>query len=376
MSTEPEYIKKLFYKARGAGAPLSGTFELTSRCNLSCRMCYIHQNNRDELVRRELTAKQWLEIAEAAAENGTLLLLLTGGEPLIRRDFEEIYLACKRLGFSVCLNTNGTLINDEIISLFKEYMPARVNLSLYGASPEAYERVCGNAQAYEKAFSNALALKAAGIPVKINFSVSQYNREDIGAVYSWAIKNEICIEGATYMFPPVRAGKAAAEADRMPPEIAALSAVECEQSCFSRADYLRRARVVVNKKRPDGVTASCVDEAGEHIFCRAGTSTFWISWDGKMTPCGMMYKPACDVTSTGFAAAWNEVHARTADIILPSECSSCSLRPICDVCAASCLAETGAFGCVPEYQCKKARAFYEISAQNLAQAAEENGGEL
>ena len=88
MPSYQQYSAYLFQKAGAAGVPLSGTFELTARCNLDCRMCYIHRRANDAAaLRGEWSAGQWLELASRCRDAGTLLLLLTGGEPLLRPDF-------------------------------------------------------------------------------------------------------------------------------------------------------------------------------------------------------------------------------------------------------------------------------------------------
>lgn len=68
--------------------PIDATFELTVRCNMKCKMCMFRQNGTES---RELTAKDWIKIASEAAEMGTGSLLITGGEPMLRPDFPEIY---------------------------------------------------------------------------------------------------------------------------------------------------------------------------------------------------------------------------------------------------------------------------------------------
>ena len=131
--------RALTARANRLGIPLHGTFELTSRCNFSCRMCYVHNmQNSAELKKRELTAAQWLEIAEEAKRCGTLFLLLTGGEAMLREDFAEIYCKLSVMGFRIVVNSNGSMLTDEILDCFRKYPPGRVNVSVYGASEETY----------------------------------------------------------------------------------------------------------------------------------------------------------------------------------------------------------------------------------------------
>ena len=123
--------KTLTSRANCMGIPLNGSFELTSRCNFSCRMCYVHNmQNSAELKKRELTAAQWLEIAEDAKRCGTLFLLLTGGEAMLREDFAEIYCKLSVMGFRIVVNSNGSMLTDEILDCFRKYPPGRVNVSV------------------------------------------------------------------------------------------------------------------------------------------------------------------------------------------------------------------------------------------------------
>ena len=152
-SGEPVFSAYLHHKGRQLGIPVSGTFELTSRCNFSCKMCYIHSSDCNKNKEYELSADEWIKLGEKARDAGMIFLLLTGGEPLIREDFPLIYKRLNSMGFIISINTNGSLITDEIIELFREYTPGRVNVSLYGASDETYRSLCSS-DSYEKAISN------------------------------------------------------------------------------------------------------------------------------------------------------------------------------------------------------------------------------
>ena len=93
---------------------------------------------------------------------------------------------------------------------------------------------------------------------------------------------------------------------------------------------------------------------GEGINCRAGSTSFWMTWDGKMTPCGMMDRPVAYPLEKGFDAAWEELRRQVSQIRLPAKCSGCDYRDICGSCAAVCLTETGHFHVAPEYMCRRA----------------------
>lgn len=346
------FISNLFAKADKNSIPLSGAFELTSRCPLDCKMCYIHRKGNDcEAIKQEKDTGWWLKLTEEAKNAGMFMLLLTGGEPLLRNDFEEIYLRAKKLGLLVSVNTNGLLINDDKVKFFADNPPQKINISLYGASEETYREICGNGKAYEKVFDAVRKLRQAGVDVKINYTATQYNSHDAEKIYKFAKELGMPVQTVTYMFPPVRAG---GEADRLSPEKAAEVQFDCRILDWGSEKFRNHLEAKAKLKRSSEIS----DSGSEQIPCRAGRSTFWVTWDGKMTPCGMMTKPVVDITD--FESAWKNIKEARNGIILPSKCKTCELRNYCDICAAIPLAEAGEYGVVPEYLCRKAAEYKKL----------------
>lgn len=347
--------------------PASGTFELTGRCNLDCRMCYIHKKENDAAaLAAERPTAFWLDLIAQLKQAGTLTLLLTGGEPFLRRDFQEIFLAVKRAGIVPSINTNGSLLRQEDLDFFAKYPPAKINVSLYGASPETYERLCGHGGVYHRVTENIQALHALKIPLRINYTVTQFNREDAAAVHAFARELGVRVQSATYMFPPTRTCQAACpEASRMSPEDAAQAAVACMQHALSREEFLARAAAYAqgaalpeaSDPDPDSLRSPT-----ERIRCRGGSSAFWITYDGRLLPCGMMQKPSFSLRELPFCVAWKQLQNATDQILLPGKCTHCALRPYCEVCAANCYAEGLRFDAVPEYLCKKTEATVRLMA--------------
>src|SRR3989338_6073201 len=111
--TGAAWEEALFARLGSARYPLLGQWELTCRCNLRCVMCYTDPFNTPDRIRQELHTDDILRILREIADAGCLHLCLTGGEPLARPDFREIYLAAKSHGFLLTIFTNGTLITDE-----------------------------------------------------------------------------------------------------------------------------------------------------------------------------------------------------------------------------------------------------------------------
>lgn len=353
------FLSHLFKQAAVRGTPLSGTFELTSRCTLNCKMCYIHRSpNCREAMSGEKDTSWWLDLARTARDRGMLLLLLTGGEPLVRKDFREIYLECRRLGFLVTVNTNGTLIDDETVKFFKENPPQRLNITLYGTSPETYGALCGDEGAYEKVIYAVKALKEAGVSIKLNYSITPYNEADSLKAYDLAKELGVHIQPVSYMFPPLRAVEQG-EAVRLSPEKAAQAHFNWQKHHFpDPADFKHFLELTKKGEAPREFPDDCLDSSGERINCRAGSTTFWVTHDGKMTPCGMMVEPAVAIDS--FDDAWQYIRTARENIHLPAKCKTCSIRKFCDICAAVSYAETGTFDGVPTYVCQKAEEYNRL----------------
>lgn len=338
------------------GRPLNASFELTPRCNFNCRMCYIHRADSAKLKERELSTEKWLSLADEAADMGVLILLLTGGEPTIREDFDEIYTYCKRKGFSVHINTNGSLIDDKKLELFKRLPPTRINLSLYGFDKETYKTINGCPEAFEKSKEAALRLREAGIQTALSFSVTQYNLGDMENAYAFARENSFNCAAATYMYPAVRVD---GKADRLSPEDSALATLAC-----SKYRWGDKFRIDENALReltcPDTDGDAAAEPCGEPIRCRAAKSSFWLTWDGIMTPCGMMPLPKADVKEASLEEAWAAVREESAAIRTPAKCAACPDKKACNYCAASCYAETGSFSEAPDYLCRRTRKYIEL----------------
>ena len=342
--------------------PIAGTFELTARCNLSCKMCYIHDMSCDKaLLSKELTTQQWIDLAEQAKSNGTLVLLLTGGEPTLRGDFCEIYRACAERGFLLTINTNGTLLNDRIFELFREHPPLRVNVSLYGMSENVYKIMCGNSDAFYRVRTNLKRLHEMGIGVQINFSATPYNRDEVEKVYRFANEIGAPVRPTAYMFPPVRSACKKSSLRFTPEECADEMFRFLKSSCTDPVNY---CRTKINEP------PMRVDECGEvfdGVRCRAGRGSFWIAYDGSMLPCGMLQNIAFSTLTDGFEAAWKRIVEAFSEVKMPVGCTSCPDYDRCEVCPAVCYAENGDFSVVPNYICQKNSAYRQRMGDFLSE---------
>lgn len=245
---EPRLSAYLHARACAKGIPLAGSFELTARCNFNCRMCYVHLTPEEQRRRgAELTADEWLAIAEQARSQGMLFLLLTGGEPLIRVDFRYLLTELKKMGLMVSINSNASLIDDDWLDFFRHEPPSRMNITLYGGCNETYERLCGRPM-YDRVVHNIRALKALGIGVKLNASMTPYNVDDMDAIYAIATELGTPVQMASYMFPPVRRDEhATGSNDRFTFQEAAACSVRWDRLRFSDDMFCQRAEAIDRK---------------------------------------------------------------------------------------------------------------------------------
>lgn len=358
-NTEPYLSTYLHRKGKELGFPVSGNFELTARCNFNCPMCYVHMTPEqlEASGRKELTAQQWLDIARQAKERGMVFALLTGGEPMVRKDFFEIYEGMKDMGLLISVNSNGSMLRNEILERFLEAPPVRFNISLYGGCNETYKNMCGLA-VYDQVKENIRVLRQAGVDVSLNLSITPYNKDDLAKIYADAEELNVNVRASTYMYPSVRVnGEKYGCSNRLTCGESAKFFVEWDKLRFDAEEYKLHAERMLQIKdmKHDG----CPLEEGEGVRCRAGSSAFWITWDGKMLPCGMMTTPVAYPLEVGFDTAWDQLRAETAKIRTPAKCVNCDYKHICGACAAVYFTETGRFDGVPQYVCDRAAAIVE-----------------
>ena len=165
-------------KAREAGIPLSGQFELTPLCNLDCKMCYVHLDQDQLRGASPLQPEQWKDIMAQAHSMGMMYATLTGGECLTYPGFEEVYLFLRSMGIRTSLITNGVLLDRKWMDFFSKHPPAGMTVSLYGSSGEAYQSVTGH-DIFDAVYSHLLALKKAEFPVTVGITPSAYMLQDI-----------------------------------------------------------------------------------------------------------------------------------------------------------------------------------------------------
>ena len=359
----------LYHKATLRKVPLNGAFELSPVCNFSCKMCYVRKTPKEVAAhpRSILTLEDWRRIAREARDAGMLELLLTGGEPLLWPDFWTLYEELVDMGMLVSINTNGSLIDEAAIARFRKRPPRRISITLYGASDETYHRLCGIHGVFTKVDNAIRELLNAGITVKINCSLTPENAGDLDWIVAYAKQHNTALAVSTYMFPPIRRDSTMIGVNqRFTPQEAAkcqLRYLRLNRGEEAYQVYLKR--ILEGYAEPLGLEEDCQDLTDGKIRCRAGRSTFWITWDGWLTPCGMMLEPKADLKELSFSQGWHAITEATDAMRLSGICDKCPNRNLCHPCAAIAGAETGSSSGIPTYMCEVTREMQRIARETL-----------
>ena len=344
--------RMLLNQAKHTHTPANGSIELLPLCNMNCDMCYVRLS-REEMETKGIlrTADEWLEIGRQMKDAGVLFLLLTGGEPFLYPDFRRLYLELRKMGMIITINTNGTLIDEELAEFFGKYKPRRVNITLYGTDEETYDKLCHYPGGYEKTLRGIRLLREQGVDVKVGGSLARANRDDLDKLLDIGEELDIPVRVDTYMMPATRERDLPYNMQsRLNPEEAArarIHALKREMGPELFPQYVRQS--VERADHPEPAEAK-----PGHMSCMAGQCSFTINWQGEMRPCVILTEPAISVFEVGFKAAWKYIVEETHKILLNEKCSTCHMRHLCRTCAASALLETGSYDGVPDYMCRYA----------------------
>lgn len=355
--------KHLMQKAALTKTPLSGTFELTPRCNMNCKMCYIRMTPDEmQAFGRERTAEEWIKLGKECVSRGMLFLLLTGGEPFLRGDFWQIYSTLRNLGLCISINTNAVLISDDDIDRLAKEKPQSLNITLYGASNETYERLCRTKNGFDIVSCNIEKLKARDIPVVINVSLTKENISDLENIVKFAKERNIPLKISSYMFNPVR------KTDTYQNKSDAVFGEEESAMARFLSTKLTLPEDTFNKLcesfRKDIFSADFYaddcESQGYNMECVAGKSSFWVTWDGRMLACGMMNYPSARLFDIGFENSWKTITQKTDAILLPPECKNCKAKKVCRPCGAIVYTESRDFSKKPPYLCASTKRYIEL----------------
>lgn len=348
----------LWDRGREKRIPFSFDLEVTARCNCDCRHCYINRPANDKTAeKKELTVDEIARIADQAVGMGSLWCLLTGGEPLLRADFPDIYRLLKKKGLLVSLFTNACLVTEEHVRLLKEYPPRDIEVTVYGVTRETYENVTRRPGSFA-AFRRGLdRLVKNNFNVRLKAMALRSNFHELPAIAAF------CRSQTTdyFRFDPLLHLRFDGDAGRnleirgerlRPEEIVALEQADPERSGFLEKNCAHYIFPAHDHK-------DC-----RHLFyCGAGNAGFAVSPEGIFRLCSSLWHPDCvyDLRKGTLAEAWNgfvpQVRAQssTAREFL-QKCHSCPIINLCLWCPAHAHLENGRLDSWCDYFCAVAHA--------------------
>jgi len=328
----------IWAKARAERIPIHGSLELTRRCNVRCPYCYLDfaHNTRpeDELSREEL-----FSILDQIVSEGCLSLTFTGGEPLSREDFKPLYLYAIRKGLMVIIFTNGTLIDREMADFFALYPPFYIDITVFGATEETYERVSGIKGTFRQCREAIKLLAERDIPFGLKSVITTLNQQEIGEMKNWAkgLGQEFRFD--TMICPQLNGSRSGIKYRLSPEEIVQLDHQDPEK-WQEWLDYACRQKTPVHSDRL--------------YSCGGGLTSFHITSSGKLGLCVLDTNHHYDLIEGSFHEGWYSFIPRVRDIRIEkeSECSNCRFRDICTICPAWSMIETGSPEKIVDFICQ------------------------
>jgi radical SAM protein with 4Fe4S-binding SPASM domain len=325
-----------------APAPQLVSWNLTRRCNLACGHCYLDAVQRKNEAPGELTTAEALQVVGqiASAARGAMLVL-TGGEPLLRSDLAELVAAAARLGLMPVVGTNGVMLDERRAATLRAAGAAGVGVSVDSATPEFHDRLRGKTGAWAAALEGVRAARAAGLAVQMQATLFPENRCELGALADLA--EELGALALNFFFL-VCTGRGVTQTD-MPQAMyeETLDAIIALQR--DRPQMMIRARCAPYARRLLGLQAGEArgGYAGWSSACLAGRSYLRITPQGRVTPCPYIPEAVGDLRNEKLTGIWhgNPTLRRLRSDLSGGKCGDCDFRYSCGGCRARAAASSG-----------------------------------
>lgn len=322
-------------------------WELTNACNLACIHCRasaIIDPTPDELSKAE--AKHFVdELVEYKP-----IIILTGGEPLLRSDVYDIAKYASDHGLRVVLATNGTLLTPDIAKGLKDVGIQRVSISIDGSTKETHDIFRGEKGAFESALRGIDILKNAGISFQINTTITKRNLTEIPNIYKLALELGA---SALHIFLLVPTGRGEEiESEEIPPEEyervlnwfydkSKTSCIQLKATCAPHYFRIMRQRAKLEGIR---ITKETHGLEAMTKGCLGGSGFCFVSSKGDIYPCGYLPALAGNIRQKPFKMIWekSKVFNDLRDPgKLKGKCGECEYRAVCGGCRARAYASTG-----------------------------------
>jgi len=324
-------------------------WELTARCNLKCQHC--RAEAQDSFDPGELTTDEIISVAKDIRRDADPIVVLTGGEPLVRDDFFDIAESCTKLFTRVAVATNGTLLNDKLAAGLVQCGVQRTSISLDGAVADTHDRFRGLPGSFDRALAGCDSLRRAGMSLQVNATVTRHNDSEIEDLLNLAIE---CGADAfhVFMLVPVGCGAQISDEVRLSPQrteeiltwlfeksLQLSDRLHIKATCAPQ--YYRIMRQICRQRGiavPSGHGMHAVTRG-----CLAGSAVCFISRTGDVQGCGYLPIRVGNVRDQSLSdiCRQSDVFAALSDPNqLKGKCSQCEYRKVCGGCRARAYAIT------------------------------------
>ncbi|MEA2061185.1 MAG: heme b synthase [Thermodesulfobacteriota bacterium] len=348
-STSPHSGKKQSSDPKGKHNTLRlVAWEVTRRCNLSCIHC--RAAAEDHPYDNELDTRASLRLLDQIRETGAPIIILTGGEPLLRKDIFEIAAHGTAIGLKMVMAPNGTLITRENAEKMKDSGIQRISISLDGATKASHDSFRGFNGAYEGAMNGIKMAKSAGLEFQINTTITKNNLTEIPKILSLA--EEIgAVAHHIFLLVPTGRGKYIVDQE--------INAAEYENTLNWFYDQKKKTnlqlkatcaphyyRILRQRARQDNEKVTFETHGLDAVTrgCLAGTGFCFVSHIGKVQTCGFLDVECGDITTTSFKDVWDnsEVFTTLRNFKnLKGKCGICEYVNVCGGCRARAYEATG-----------------------------------
>jgi putative heme d1 biosynthesis radical SAM protein NirJ2 len=319
----------------GRGRPSLVSWNITRQCNLDCSHCYRDARNRPDAD--ELSTEEGLQLIAEIARVGFRVLILSGGEPLMRRDVYELIAAAREQGLRPVFGTNGTLIEPADALRLKDAGLARAGISLDAVDPEYHNELRKSPTAWQDAVAGMKACREAGLPFQINTTVTQQNQDQLLQITDLAVELGAVGHHVFFLVPTGRGREMAEEM---------VEARRCEQ--LLEALLTRQGQVEIEIKptcAPQFIRIA--DHLGVNTRfqtgCLAGRTYCVVTPNGEVQPCPYLPIGVGNVHERPFSEIWSTAEAllRLREQPLEGACGRCRWGKRCFGCRARAYWATG-----------------------------------
>ena len=315
-------------------------WNLTRRCNLECAHCYIAAGPR-ETAAGELDTAACLDIVDQVlAVSPTPMLILSGGEPLLRQDLTQIARYASEKGATVVVGTNGTLLSDERIAGLKAAGVRGVAVSVDSLRPAYHDNFRHGRGSLADTQRAVARLTRQRLDFIIQTTVTKGNRAELETLIEWAARQGAVSFNCYFL---VSTGRGAALTDLAPADYEAVLADLARWQREYRGRMLVRAKCAPHFMRHVHQSDPESPVLNYETRCPCGTQYCRITPDGKVTPCPYMPEVAGDLQTHGFAEIWRSAPLlrQLREGTLGGKCGACEYRKLCGGCRARALALEG-----------------------------------